>query len=57
MGLAIEVVNEEEKSVFAKEATEVPKLETEHSAIDEDSPSKDLTEENEDLIRGVEEHA
>ncbi len=57
LGLAIEVVNEEEKSVFAKEATEVPKLETEHSAIDEDSPSKDLTEENEDLIRGVEEHA
>jgi len=45
LGLAIEVINEEEKTTLAEEAREVPKLETELEAI-ENSTQQEVEEEN-----------
>ena len=45
LGLAIEVINEEEKATFVEEAREVPKLETELEAI-ENSTQREVEEEN-----------
>ncbi|MBL7124966.1 MAG: DNA-directed RNA polymerase subunit beta [Dehalococcoidales bacterium] len=45
LGLAIEVINEEERATLAEEAREVPKLETELEAI-ENSTQQEVEEEN-----------
>jgi DNA-directed RNA polymerase subunit beta len=45
LGLAIEVINEEEKATFAEEAKEVPKLETELEA-DDNLTKQEVKEEN-----------
>jgi DNA-directed RNA polymerase subunit beta len=45
LGLAIEVINEEEKVTFAEEAVEIPKLETELRAED-NSTNKEVEEKN-----------
>ena len=45
LGLAIEVINEEEKATFAEEAKEVPKLETELRA-DDNLTKQEVKEEN-----------